>query len=68
MLQFDKSIHPVVLYEYNLNWISMKIHENLKKIKENHVKTISLGEGLRYDLSCTPRVFLIHVKLFSGTL
>ena len=27
------------------------------KMRENHVKTISLGEGLRYDLSCTPRAF-----------
>ena len=26
-------------------------------MRENHVKTISLGEGLRYDLSCTPRAF-----------
>ena len=30
MLQFDKSIHPVVLYEYYLIWIFMKILENLK--------------------------------------
>ena len=30
MLQFDKSIHLVVLYEYYLSWIFMKIHENLK--------------------------------------
>ena len=27
----DKSIHPVVLYEYNLICIFMKIHENFKK-------------------------------------
>ena len=27
----------------------MKMPENLKKMRENHVKTISLGEGLRYD-------------------
>ena len=56
MLQFDKSIHPVVLYEYYLIWIFMKIHENLK-MKENHVKTVSLGEGMRYDISRTPRAF-----------
>ena len=37
-------------------------------MRENHVKTISLGEGLRYDLSCTPRAFEIRAKLFSGTL
>ena len=57
MLQFDRSIHPVVLYEYYHIRIFMKMHENLKKMRENHVKTISLGEGLRYDLSCTPRAF-----------
>ena len=28
MLQFDKSIHQVVLYEYCLIFIFMKIHEN----------------------------------------
>ena len=60
MLQFDKSIHPVVLYEYYLICIFLKIHENLKKMKENNVKTISLragGGGLKYNLSCTPRAF-----------
>ena len=35
-------------------------------MRENHVKTISLGEGLRYNLSCTPRAFLMHANLFSG--
>ena len=30
MLQFEKSIHPVVLYEYYLIWIFMKMHESLK--------------------------------------
>ena len=29
----------------------MKMCENLKKTRENHIKTISLGERLRYDLS-----------------
>ena len=38
------------------------------KMRENCVKTISLQEGLRYDLSCTPRAFQIHVKLFNVTL
>ena len=33
-LQFDSSIHPVVLYEYYLIWIFMKMHENLKKYGE----------------------------------
>ena len=45
----------------------MKMHENLKKEGKSR-KTISLGEGLRYDVSCTPRAFLIHAELFSGTL
>ena len=57
MLQLDRSNHPVVLYEYYLICIFMKMRVNLKKTRENHVKTISLGKGLRYDLSCTPRAF-----------
>ena len=28
------------------------------KMRKNYVKTISLGKGLRYDLSCTPRALL----------
>ena len=56
MLQFDKSIYPVVLYEYYLIWIFMKMHENLKN-EGNRVKTISLGERLRYDLSSTHVAF-----------
>ena len=40
----------------------MQIHETLKN-EGNNIKTISLGEGLRYDLSCTPRAFLIYAKL-----
>ena len=31
----------------------MKIHENLKEIRENHVKTINLEEVLSYYVSCT---------------
>ena len=38
MLQYDWSIRPVVLYEYYGICIFMKIHENLKKMKENQVK------------------------------
>ena len=67
MVQFDKSIHPVALYEYYLICISMNIHENLKN-EGQYVKTMLPGDGLRYDLSCTPRAFKIHAKLFSGTL
>ena len=33
-------------------------------MRENHVKTISLGEGLRYDLSCTPTAFKV-MSMFS---
>ena len=44
ILQFDEYIHPVVLYEYYPICMFMKIHENLK-MRENQVKTISLGEG-----------------------
>ena len=39
MLQFDKSIHPVVLYDYYLICIFMSIHENLKnegKTRKNY--------------------------------
>ena len=38
----------------------------LKKVMENHVKTISLGEGLRYDLSCTPRAFKVMSNCLLG--
>ena len=57
MVQFDKSFHPAVLYEQYLICIFMNIHEKLKKMREIHVKTRSLGEGLRFDLACTPRAF-----------
>ena len=56
MVQYDKSIHPVVLYEYYLICIFMNIHENLK-IEGKSRKNISLGEGLRYDLSDTSSAF-----------
>ena len=39
----------------------MKIHENLKNEGKSR-KTISLVEGFSYDLSCSPRAFLIHAK------
>ena len=67
MVQFDKSIHTVVLYDNYLICMFMNIHENLKR-EGNHVKAISLGEGLGNNLFCTPRAFLIHAKLFSVTL
>ena len=57
MLQFDKSIHPVVIYQYYLICISMNIHENTLKNEGKSRKTIGLGKELRYDLICTPRAF-----------
>ena len=45
MFQFDKSIHPVVLYEYYPIWIFMKIHERLKNEGKTR-KNYYLGEGL----------------------
>ena len=68
MVQFDKPLHPVVLYELYSICIFMKNARKLKRMRENHVKTISLGEGLRNDQSCSPRTLKIHAKLFSGTL
>ena len=38
MLQFDKSIHSVVLYEYYLICIFINIHKNFKKNKGNSRK------------------------------
>ena len=47
MLQFDKSIYPVVLH--------LHIHESTQKLKK--WGKINLGEELTYDLSYTPRTF-----------
>ena len=44
MLQFDRSIHQVVLYEYYLTWLFMKMHENFFKKNE--------GKSLK---NCKPR-------------
>ena len=48
MVQFDKSFHPVVLYEYYLICIFMIIYENLKnegKSRKNY--TPKGGVGVR---------------------
>ena len=37
MVQLDKSIHPVVLYEYYLICVFINIHENLK-MREHQIK------------------------------
>ena len=58
MLQFDKAFHPVVLYEYYLICIFIKLHENLKnegKSRRNYkpmggveVRSILHSYGLLY--------------------
>ena len=42
MVQFDKSFHPVVLYEYYFICIFMHIHENLKKERKSRKNYIIL--------------------------
>ena len=42
MVQSDKSIHPVVLYEYYLICIFMNIHENLKSMGKSRKKKLKL--------------------------
>ena len=53
--QLDKSIHPVVLYEYYLNCIFMKMHDKIKKMRENHVKTINPREVVRWVFFMPPK-------------
>ena len=47
MLQFDMSNHPVVLYEYYLIWIFMKMHENLKKNEGKSLKNYKPRGGVK---------------------
>ena len=44
VIQFDKSIHPTVLYENDLIIIFMNVYVNLQKMGK-YSKTINLGEG-----------------------
>ena len=60
MLQLDRSNHPVVLYEYDLIWIFMKMRQNLKnegKLRKNYkprggVKVRSILHSLGHFNSC----------------
>ena len=49
MLQFDRSIHPVVLYEYHLILIFVKIHENLKKNEGKSRKNYKPRGGVKVE-------------------
>ena len=62
MVQFDKPIHPVVLYEYDLICIFMEIHENFEKMTENNVKTIAQGRvwGPIYPALLGPFKFILN--------
>ena len=46
VIQFDKSIHPMVLYENDFISIFMNVYVNLKNIGNFFKKTIKLGEGV----------------------
>ena len=64
MLQFDKSIHPVVLYEYHLICMFMNIHENLKIDGKSRKKTLSLGDGVEVrSILLSDGPFKFHAKL-----
>ena len=65
MLQFDKSIHPVVIYEYYLICIFMKIRENLKNEGKSHKNYKPYG-GVEVRYTLITRAFLIYAKLLSG--
>ena len=45
VIQFDKSVHPMVLYENNLISIFMNVYVNLQKIGKLFKKKLKLGEG-----------------------
>ena len=53
MLQFDKSINPVILYECYLIWIFMKMHENLKKDERKSRKNYKPRGGVKVQ-------FILH--------
>ena len=59
VIQFDKSIHPVVLNEYYLICLFIKMHK-LFLMRQNHVKAINPrdgGGGWFFDLPCTHCAF-----------
>ena len=47
MLQFDRSIHPVVLYDYYLIWIFMKMHEKFEKNEGKSRKIYKPSGGVK---------------------
>ena len=69
VIQFDKSIHPVVLYEYYLICIFMNISTTKKwgKPRKNY-KPKGRGDVVGYMIYLALRGrFLMHDTLFSGT-
>ena len=47
MLQLDMPNHPVVLYEYYLIWIFMKMRENFKKNEGKSSKNYKPRRGVK---------------------
>ena len=45
VIQFDNSIHPMMLYENDLISIFMNAHLNLTKNREKHLKNHKPGGG-----------------------
>ena len=45
VIQFDKSIHPIVIFENDLISIFMIVYVNLQNIGKLFKKTIKLGGG-----------------------
>ena len=58
VIQFDKSIYPMVIYENYLISIFMNVYVNLQKICNIKKTTINLEEGgggdWQLDLPCAP--------------
>ena len=68
MLRFDKPIYPVVLYERYLICIFIKNTWKLKQKGGESIKNYKPGGvGEVVILPCTPKAFIFHAKLISGT-
>ena len=65
IVEFDKSFHPVVLYENYLICIFLTINENLKHEGENHWINLYLGGNKTYIEHLGH--FLMDINLFNGT-
>ena len=66
MVQFDKSIHPVVLYEYYLICIFMNIHENLLikfslSMKDININIKSQNENVNEGTNNNNRIYKSHL-------